>query len=86
MLEELARHGFVEGPNLTIDPDVFELRVDQFRKAAIELGKVPVDVILATVGNPSIRPAQVAPSTRQRLPVLLPSMCLRHPYCLSSAS
>ena len=67
MLEELGRHGFVEGQNLTIDPDGFGLRVDQFPEAAVELAKVPVDVILATVGNPSIRAAQQATAT---IPIL----------------
>ena len=53
--------------NLTIDPRSFGLRLDQYPEIAIELAKVPVDVILALNGNPAIRAAQQATAT---IPIL----------------
>jgi putative tryptophan/tyrosine transport system substrate-binding protein len=67
LLDELRRQGFVEGKNLTIDPRGFGLRLDQYPEIAIELAKVPVDVILALNGNPAIRAAQQATAT---IPIL----------------
>jgi putative tryptophan/tyrosine transport system substrate-binding protein len=67
ILEELGRHGFVEGQNLTIDPRGYGLRNEQFPEAAIELAKVPVDVLLALNGNSAIRAAQQATAT---IPIL----------------
>ena len=66
-MEELGRHGFVEGQNLTFDPRGYGLRVDQFPEAAVELAKTPVDVILAFNGNSAIRAAQQATAT---IPIL----------------
>jgi putative tryptophan/tyrosine transport system substrate-binding protein len=67
LVDELRRQGFVEGQNLTLDPRSFGLRVDQFPEVAVELTKVPVDVILALNGNPAIRAAQQATAT---IPIL----------------
>jgi putative tryptophan/tyrosine transport system substrate-binding protein len=67
LLDELRRHGFVEGQNLTIDPRGYGLRNEQWPEVAIELAKTPVDVILALNGNPSIRAAQQATAT---IPIL----------------
>jgi putative tryptophan/tyrosine transport system substrate-binding protein len=66
LFDELRRQGFVEGQNLEIDPRGFGLHVDQFPEVAMELAKVPVDVIYAE-GNPAIRAAQQASST---IPIL----------------
>jgi len=67
LFDELRRQGFVENQNLTINPHGFGLRVEQFQEVAMELVKAPVDVILATNGNPAIRAAQQATAT---IPIL----------------
>jgi putative tryptophan/tyrosine transport system substrate-binding protein len=66
LLDELRRQGFIEGQNLTIDPRGYGLRSEQFSEVALELVKVPVDVILAT-GDAAIRAAQKATIT---IPIL----------------
>jgi putative tryptophan/tyrosine transport system substrate-binding protein len=67
VFDELRRQGFVEGQNLAIDPRGYGLRPDQLQETAIELAKVPVDVILAFAGIPAIRAAQQATAT---IPIL----------------
>jgi len=67
LFEELRRHGFIEGQNLTIDPRGFGLRSEQFPEVAVELVKAQVDVILADSGDASIRAAQQATAT---IPIL----------------
>ncbi|MBV8132654.1 MAG: ABC transporter substrate-binding protein, partial [Alphaproteobacteria bacterium] len=67
LFDELRREGFVAGQNLTIDPHGLGLRVEQFQEVAIALAKAPVDVILATSGNPAIRAAQQTTAT---IPIL----------------
>jgi putative tryptophan/tyrosine transport system substrate-binding protein len=67
VFDELRRQGFVEGQNLVIDPRGFGLRADQLQDIAVELAKVPVDVMLAFAGIPAIRAAQQATAT---IPIL----------------
>ena len=65
-LDEVGRHGFIEGMNLTVDYRAFALHPDRLSEYAAELVKGRVDVIGAT-GNMAIRAAQVATKT---IPIL----------------
>jgi putative tryptophan/tyrosine transport system substrate-binding protein len=62
--DELRRHGFVEGQNVTVRG--FNLRNEQFRDIAVELVKAGVDAIVCG-GGPATRAAQVATRT---IPIL----------------
>jgi putative ABC transport system substrate-binding protein len=66
LFDGLRRFGFIEGQNLTIDPQGFGLRNEQFPEVAAELVKSKVDVIVAT-GDAAIRVAQQATAT---IPIL----------------
>jgi putative ABC transport system substrate-binding protein len=65
-LDEVGRHGFIEGKNLTVDYRAFALHPDRLSEYAAELVKGRVDVIGAT-GNLAIRAAQEATKT---IPIL----------------
>jgi putative ABC transport system substrate-binding protein len=65
-LDEVGRHGFVVGKNLTVDYRAFGLHPDRLSEYATELVKIQVDVIGAT-GNMAIRVAQEATKT---IPIL----------------
>jgi putative tryptophan/tyrosine transport system substrate-binding protein len=65
-LDEVGRHGFIEGMNLTVDYRAFALHPDRLSEYAAELVKGRVDVIGAT-GNMAIRAAQEATKT---IPIL----------------
>lgn len=67
LFDELRRHGFIEGQNLTIDPRGFGLRSEQFPEVAVELVKARVDVIFAASADVAIRAAQQATTT---IPIL----------------
>jgi ABC transporter substrate binding protein len=66
MFDELRRHGFVEGQNLTVDWRDYRLHIDLLPEFAEELVKGHVDVIYA-VGDAGIRAAQRATAT---IPIL----------------
>jgi len=63
----LVKVGFVEGQNLWIDGNGFDLRLDQLSEHARELAKAGVDVIYASSGDAAIRAAQDATRT---IPIL----------------
>ena len=65
-LDEMGRHGFIAGKNLTVDYRAFGLHPDRLSEYAAELSKRHVDVIGAT-GNMAIRAAQEATKT---IPIL----------------
>jgi putative tryptophan/tyrosine transport system substrate-binding protein len=67
LFDELRRHGFIEGQNLTIDPRGYGLRSEQFPEVAVELVKAQVDVIFAASADVAIRAAQQATTT---IPIL----------------
>jgi putative tryptophan/tyrosine transport system substrate-binding protein len=60
--EELGRLGFVEGQNLSVVPDGFEVRHDEFTERATEIIKAAPDVIF-TPGPTPTRAAQIATRT-----------------------
>jgi putative ABC transport system substrate-binding protein len=64
--DELRRAGFVEGQNLVVDANGYELRVEQLAEHASELVKARVDVIFAS-GDAAVRAAQQATKT---IPIL----------------
>ncbi len=66
LFDELRRHGFVEGENLTIEGRGFAGRTEQFPDIAVELVKAKVDVIFCA-GDVAIRAAQQATAT---IPIL----------------
>jgi putative tryptophan/tyrosine transport system substrate-binding protein len=66
LFDELRRHGFIEGQNLSVDEHGYGLRVEQLAEHASELVKAKVDVILAG-GDTAIRAAQRATAT---IPIL----------------
>lgn len=61
-IDELRRHGFIEGQNLIIHRRDFGLHVDQISQFAAELSKARVDVIEAA-GSVATRAAQQATKT-----------------------
>jgi putative ABC transport system substrate-binding protein len=61
-IDQLRRHGFIEGQNLTIYYRDFGPRVDLISQYATELVKAQVDVIVA-IGSVAIRAAQQATKT-----------------------
>jgi putative ABC transport system substrate-binding protein len=65
-LDEMGRHGFIVGKNLTVDYRAFTLHPDRLSEYAAELVKSKVDVIGAA-GNIAIRAAQEATKT---IPIL----------------
>jgi putative tryptophan/tyrosine transport system substrate-binding protein len=67
IFDELRRHGFIEGQNLTVDPRGFGLRSEQFPEVAADLVKAQVDVIFAASADVAIRAAQQATTT---IPIL----------------
>ena len=60
--EELGRLGFVEGRNLSVVPDGFEVRRDELTERATEIIKAAPDVIF-TPGPTPTRAAQIATRT-----------------------
>src|SRR6266508_2555551 len=66
LFDELRRHGFVEGENLTVEGRGFAGRTEQFPDIAVELVKAKVDVIFCA-GDVAIRAAQQATAT---IPIL----------------
>lgn len=63
LVEELGRAGFMQGLNLALDPQGYELRQEQFVAHASVLSKARVDLILCG-GDAAIRAAQeFAPET-----------------------
>ena len=60
--EELGRLGFVEGRNLSVVPDGFEVRHDELTERATEIIKAAPDVIF-TPGPTPTRAAQIATRT-----------------------
>jgi putative ABC transport system substrate-binding protein len=60
--DELRRHGFIEGQNLTVEYRTYGQHVDLISKYAAELVKARVDVI-PTGGEEAIRAAQQATKT-----------------------
>ncbi len=66
LFDELRRHGFVEGENLTVEGRGFAGRTEQFPDIAVELVKAKVDVIFCA-GDAAIRAAQQAAAT---IPIL----------------
>ena len=65
-LDEVGRHGFIVGKNLTVDFRAFALHPDRLSEYAAELVKGQVDVI-STTGNMALRVAQEATKT---IPIL----------------
>jgi putative tryptophan/tyrosine transport system substrate-binding protein len=65
-LDEVGRHGFIAGKNLTVDFRAFALHPDRLSEDAAELVKGQVDVI-STAGNLALRVAQEATKT---IPIL----------------
>ena len=66
ILDEVGRHGFIVGKNLTVDFRAFALHPDRLSEYAAELVKGQVDVI-STTGNMALRVAQEATKT---IPIL----------------
>jgi putative tryptophan/tyrosine transport system substrate-binding protein len=64
--DELRRQGFVEGQNLLVDTQGYELRVNQLAEHAAALVKAKVDVIICA-GNEAVRAGQQATKT---IPIL----------------
>jgi len=60
--DELRRHGFVEGQNLTVDRRGFDGRYEQFPELVAEMVKAGPDAILCG-GDAAIRAAQAATTT-----------------------
>jgi putative tryptophan/tyrosine transport system substrate-binding protein len=65
-LDEVGRHGFILGKNLTVDHRAFALHPDRLSEYAAELVKSQVDVI-STTGNIAVQVAQEATKT---IPIL----------------
>jgi putative ABC transport system substrate-binding protein len=61
-LDELRRHGFIEGQNLTVEYRAYGLHVDLISQYAAELVKARVDVIVAS-GDETVRAIQQATKT-----------------------
>jgi putative ABC transport system substrate-binding protein len=57
--EGMGQYGFVEGQNLSDDPNGYELRIEQFAGHASEIVKQGVDLIVCA-GDDAIRAAQQA--------------------------
>jgi putative tryptophan/tyrosine transport system substrate-binding protein len=62
LFDELRRHGFIEGQNLTVEYRAYGLHVDLIPQYAAELVKARVDVIVAS-GNETVRAVQQATKT-----------------------
>jgi putative tryptophan/tyrosine transport system substrate-binding protein len=62
LLDELRRHGFVEGQNLIIDQRGFSTDYDKFLEVAAAMVKSPVDAIVCS-GEVALRAAQQATRT-----------------------
>jgi putative ABC transport system substrate-binding protein len=60
--DELRRHGFIEGQNLTVEYRAYGLHVDLISQYAAELIKARVDVIVAS-GDETVRAIQQATKT-----------------------
>ena len=60
--DELRRHGFIEGQNLTVEYRAYGQHVDLISQYAAELVKARVDVI-ATAGDETVRAVQQATKT-----------------------
>ncbi|MEI4884355.1 hypothetical protein, partial [Klebsiella pneumoniae] len=45
LFDELRKHGFIEGQNLSVDPHGFSLAADRLDDAAVEAAKAGPDVI-----------------------------------------
>jgi putative tryptophan/tyrosine transport system substrate-binding protein len=69
LFDELARHGFIEGENLLIDPRGFGLAVDELEAAAVAIVKTNPDGIYAG-GDAAGRAAQRATAT---IPIVVSS-------------
>jgi putative tryptophan/tyrosine transport system substrate-binding protein len=65
-LDDVGRHGFIVGKNLTVDFRAFALHPDRLSEYAAELVKGQVDVI-STAGNMALRVTQEATKT---IPIL----------------
>ena len=59
LFNELRRHEFIEGQNLTVEYRAYGQHVDLISQYAAELVKAPVDVI-ATTGDETVRVVQQA--------------------------
>jgi putative tryptophan/tyrosine transport system substrate-binding protein len=66
-VDGLSKLGFIEGKNLWIDDQGFDLRIEQLSAHARQLAEVGVDVIYAASGDAAIRAAQDATRT---IPIL----------------
>ena len=62
VFNELRRHGFIEGQNLTVEYRAYAQHVDLVPQYAAELVKARVDVI-ATAGEEAVRAVQQATKT-----------------------
>jgi putative tryptophan/tyrosine transport system substrate-binding protein len=60
--DELRRHGFIEGQNLTVEYRAYGLHVDLISQYVVELIKARVDVIVAS-GDETVRAIQQATKT-----------------------
>jgi putative ABC transport system substrate-binding protein len=65
--DELRRHGFIEGQNLTVEYRAYGLHPDRISEYAAELVKARVDVITTAGTDEAIRAAQQATKT---IPIL----------------
>jgi putative ABC transport system substrate-binding protein len=65
--DELQRHGFIEGQNLTVEYRAYGLHVDMIAEYAAELVNAGVDVIVTAGNVVTIRAAQQATKT---IPIL----------------
>jgi putative ABC transport system substrate-binding protein len=61
-LQQLQKHGYVEGKNLVVDRRYFEGKTERFPELAAEMVRLKVDVIVVT-SSPGVRAAKEATTT-----------------------
>jgi putative ABC transport system substrate-binding protein len=68
-LDELSKHGWIEGQNIVIEQHYWENQVDQLRAQATEMVRRKVDIIVTNTGTA----AQIAKKATSVIPIVMVS-------------